>query len=284
MTLCDLHIHTTYSDGFDSPEKILRDASRKNIQYLSFTDHDSLYWFSSKSDKYFAMAYQMGIQLIRGIEISARDTISGKKTHILGYWRSRYPLELPSVASIISDTRDMRNRVALVQIDRLNKMGYSISETKVMNLTLDGQIFKHHIFLALKMEGYIDEILKSDLQKLFLVGNECYVKKEYPSSEYVIQSIRKDGGFSVLAHPGENDNICLIPSMKQMGLWGIEHLHPSHSRKIQDDLFCLAEKYRLKRTGGSDYHGSYYRTGVLGEYSVSDIDLADLILPEVGKS
>ena len=38
----DLHIHTTYSDGIDSPEKIVSLAKSAGLGAIAITDHDTL--------------------------------------------------------------------------------------------------------------------------------------------------------------------------------------------------------------------------------------------------
>ncbi|KKK73622.1 hypothetical protein LCGC14_2892000, partial [marine sediment metagenome] len=38
----DLHIHTDYSDGTASPEEVVEEALRLNLQTIAITDHDSI--------------------------------------------------------------------------------------------------------------------------------------------------------------------------------------------------------------------------------------------------
>ena len=42
MKYADLHIHSSYSDGMNSPEEIIDSAIKANIKYISITDHDSI--------------------------------------------------------------------------------------------------------------------------------------------------------------------------------------------------------------------------------------------------
>ena len=39
--MIDLHIHTVYSDGDKTVEEILKIKKKKNIEYISITDHDT---------------------------------------------------------------------------------------------------------------------------------------------------------------------------------------------------------------------------------------------------
>ena len=41
-TRIDLHMHTTYSDGFYSPLELIQKANERNLDVISITDHDSI--------------------------------------------------------------------------------------------------------------------------------------------------------------------------------------------------------------------------------------------------
>ena len=39
--MIDLHMHTTYSDGTESCETVLKKCQEKNLNYISITDHNT---------------------------------------------------------------------------------------------------------------------------------------------------------------------------------------------------------------------------------------------------
>ena len=39
--MIDLHLHTNCSDGTDSPIELIKKAEKKNLEYISITDHDN---------------------------------------------------------------------------------------------------------------------------------------------------------------------------------------------------------------------------------------------------
>ena len=47
MNLCDLHIHTTYCDGKNTPEEIVLEAIRKNMNKIGFSAHSYTYFDES---------------------------------------------------------------------------------------------------------------------------------------------------------------------------------------------------------------------------------------------
>lgn len=272
----DLHVHTEYSDGSDSPESIIEQAERKKIQYLAFTDHDSMFWLTGESDRYFTAASTAGIKLIAGIELSTRERQTGKKAHLLAYRPIGVLSQFSSVSQIVSNTKRMRNDVALKQIEMLNARGYSVDYNKVMGRTLDGQIFKHHIMLELMQIGYTQKTNGKFFEKYFGKSGEIHIKKEYPDTLEVLHAISRDGGISVLAHPGENNVQDLILLLKREGLNGVECYHPSHSAEYTEKIRTISKENHLVITAGSDYHGIYYRSGVLGNYSLTDEEISNI--------
>lgn len=42
MVICDLHTHSTASDGKYSPKDVVRTAYDRGVKYLALTDHDTL--------------------------------------------------------------------------------------------------------------------------------------------------------------------------------------------------------------------------------------------------
>lgn len=77
MLKAELHVHSRYSDGLDSVERLVKEAIEKRIEVISITDHDTL--DGSLSAIELVEAEKLGIIVIPGIEVS---TSSG---HLLAY-------------------------------------------------------------------------------------------------------------------------------------------------------------------------------------------------------
>ena len=76
----DLHIHTTCSDGLDTPEEIVDTAIENGLKAIAITDHDSV----EAIDRAIRHAADRGIIVVPGIELSTiMDT---KEYHMLGYF------------------------------------------------------------------------------------------------------------------------------------------------------------------------------------------------------
>ena len=63
----DLHIHTrTGSDGNLSVEEVFREAKKRNIDFMSITDHDSI----DCQERAITLAKEHGIRYITGVELN----------------------------------------------------------------------------------------------------------------------------------------------------------------------------------------------------------------------
>jgi hypothetical protein len=73
----DLHIHTYYSDGLDSPEQIVRSAAIKDLAVIAICDHNRIKG-AQKAQEFAQSHTYIGVEVIVGEEIT---TLNG---HILG--------------------------------------------------------------------------------------------------------------------------------------------------------------------------------------------------------
>ncbi|TFF85254.1 PHP domain-containing protein [Candidatus Heimdallarchaeota archaeon] len=82
MTRYDLHVHTHYSDGVDSPEEIIRHAEKIGLAGIAITDHDTFEGLHK------AMEIETDLMIIPGIEVSTCDG------HILAYGLTEGEIEM----------------------------------------------------------------------------------------------------------------------------------------------------------------------------------------------
>ena len=82
--LMNFHCHTTFSDGSFKPEELLDEAYKKNLKYISITDHHTVGAHRYIREKELLKKYPSNsIKLITGIEINC--LLKGCLVHILGY-------------------------------------------------------------------------------------------------------------------------------------------------------------------------------------------------------
>ena len=76
----DLHIHTSYSDGAFSPEKIVDTAIDAGLEAIAITDHDNVLSHQIALD----YAKDKSLKILPGVEINT--IYKGYEVHILGYF------------------------------------------------------------------------------------------------------------------------------------------------------------------------------------------------------
>ncbi|NBO16568.1 MAG: PHP domain-containing protein, partial [Actinobacteria bacterium] len=76
--MIDLHTHTTFSDGTDTPTELVNKALASGISVLAITDHDSISGWNEAT-----AALRPGLSLVPGAEISCQ-TADGVSVHVLG--------------------------------------------------------------------------------------------------------------------------------------------------------------------------------------------------------
>ncbi len=76
--LCDLHMHSTASDGQYSSAELVQMATERGLNALALTDHDT----TAGLEEAILAGKQVGIRVIPGVELSAKEYPT---FHILGY-------------------------------------------------------------------------------------------------------------------------------------------------------------------------------------------------------
>jgi predicted metal-dependent phosphoesterase TrpH len=242
----DLHIHTSASDGEYSPQFVVRAAKAQGFKAIAITDHDTLSGLEEAQET----SREIGLELITGVEIS---TIwEEKEIHILGYLIEPNNLSLQHKLTEMKNSR--RERIKKI-VSQLQSLGYDIHLHEVTNIAGSGAIGRPHIAKALMEKGYVGNI-KEAFTKLLSPGCPAYIPRYKITPQEAINLILGAKGIPVLAHPGVNSADNVIPSLKDLGLLGIEVWHPEHNIQAVDKYYNLAKDMGLLMTGGSDWHGN----------------------------
>lgn len=249
--ICDLHCHTKLSDGSLGIEDIIDQAKRTGIDWLSITDHDTMASFS-RGD---VLAQRAGIKILHGVELSAWDKERSNKVHILCY----APQKPDRLEGLCLKCCEIRKQTSKEMIDKVIEKYPITLESILKHTTSSKSIFKQHIMRALISYGYALEFYGDLDRQLFNPKTgSCYVEREYPDVNFVIDLIHTAKGVAVMAHPAQYNNMELLEVLAQKGkIDGVEIGHHSANADYRKDLTAIAEKYDLIQTGGSDFHGLY---------------------------
>ncbi len=259
----DLHIHTTASDGFLSPQDIIKQAAEAGLTHIAITDHDTVNGLLSLQEV--EQPFQFPISVIPGIEFST--DLPQNEVHILGYFIDIFNSELRHVLDVITTSRYQRFEQIVF---KLKKLGYHIDYQHVLNIAgKSDAIGRPHIAKALVEKGYftnINDVFNSLLEK----NGPAYVPHYKLTPQDAIALIKRAGGIPVLAHPGLIGDDNIITDIIKSGICGLEIYHPKHDFFNTKRFMEIALQYNLAVTGGSDFHAIPHRfPGKLGLFTVS---------------
>ncbi len=255
-TVCDLHIHSYYSDGNRSPDELVRYAHSLGLAAVSITDHDTL----RGQQEALSAGQRHGIEVLTGVEFSVRER--GQSLHILGYLVDHTDRELIMHADRLRGARLERANAIL---DLLSREGIRISFEEVAAEAGEGCIGRPHIARILLKRGVIDGI-QTAFDRYIGYRRSCYVPKTVLPLGDVIRLIRGSGGVAVWAHPGSSiRKKRLVERLKHCGVAGIEVWHPNHNALLEKEIRAAAEQHGLICTGGSDFHFEEAMHAGLGE-------------------
>lgn len=241
----DLHIHTTASDGTDSPSEVVHKALNLGLRAIAISDHDTLAGVIEAQ----STAQSYNLEVLSGVEVNT--FYRGSEIHVLGYLidpkHEEFSLKLKALQG------DRLQRIKGM-IKKLNNMNLNINLDRVLQLSAGGAVGRPHLAQAMLEKGYV-----KSLQEAFATyigsGKPAYVPREKLTPEEAIQLIQRAKGVAVLAHPGLSKVDFLLPDLIKAGLKGLEVWHRNHSPLMTEHYLKLTKKYNLIPTGGSDYHG-----------------------------
>ena len=258
--MVDLHSHTFESDGTDSPLSLIDKAAAAGVTTLAITDHDT---FSAHSAAQ-ARASELGIRMIRGVEISTKAR--NRSVHLLAYWfHSPVPEAFELWLSHMLEYRRERNRRLAERLRNLG-VGIEVAEAEALGRTITGRV---HFAKVLIAKGYVKTISEA-FNKYIGEDAPGFVLMEDPQTPDAIRKVREFGGVPVLAHPirlGMKDPDIeegFIREQVEAGLLGLEVMHSDHDEVARTRYGTLAERYCLAPSGGSDYHGDIKPKVLLG--------------------
>lgn len=249
MLLCDLHTHSTFSDGSCSPKELLETAKAAGLVAVALTDHntvDGLKTFLTDGKNY-------GIEAVAGVEISC--DYNGKELHVLALFIENRLSEMQKFLEISKSRKEESNK--LLAENLVNK-GYKIDYEQIKLQTV-GSINRVHFANELIKKGYIKTV-KEGFDTVLSENAGFYLPPKRLTVFEVIDFIKTINAISVLAHPLLNltkeELIEFLPEAKQMGLKAIETRYSKYS--IAEQEFCtrLAKDFGFLESGGSDFHGA----------------------------
>tara|TARA_B100000029_G_scaffold254138_2_gene250969 strand:+ start:641 stop:1528 length:888 start_codon:yes stop_codon:yes gene_type:complete len=257
----DLHVHTNFSDGTDSPEDIIKKAEIIGLNTIAITDHETIDGLSKVKES--------KVNVISGVEISAKwkkikvnNNESG--IHVLFYF-VKPKTDLHDLLKKIRDEKKLRN---LEIINKLKNLDIELDIEEIQKN--ENQVLgRPHIAKLMVDGGYVDSITEA-FNRFLGNGKPAYTDLHQISISKLLEVAKDSKVISILAHPHTLDpkkNMLInrqwinkdlasnLSELKRMGLDGVETYYSSYDDPTRKQLSKLAMETGLLETGGSDYHG-----------------------------
>ena len=266
----DLQLHSTFSDGTETPTELVQHAANREITALAVTDHDSVLGV----DEALQAARKIGVELIPALELS---TTSERERDFLDINILAYGIDLhhPVLTETLRQVIESRVEQKIRQVERLQGYGVDVPVDEVLELAqgVPGRVHIARVALARNPHRF------TSLQDVF----DQYLAANAPNSTYVPRAFSLTvedaialshvvGGVAVLAHPGSYNRIRniddVVRRLAKAGLDGLEVRYPyafnrghfgasvAAVQELVHHFDQLADELNLIKTGGSDYHGA----------------------------
>ena len=246
---CDLHVHSHFSDGTWSPEALVAEAERIQLDAVALCDHNTI----DGLPRFMAAGQGSSVQTVAGIEFST--DFQGTELHILALFVK--PEYYDTISNMMEDWKQRKEQSNIDLVAALNHGGYDISYEEIRNRG-KGYINRAHIAAALTEKGYT-ETVREAFKKLLNPSRGFYRPPEKFLAYDIIRFIKSIGAVAVLAHPFLNlDEAGLrafLPEAVNCGLDGMEVFYPKYTPEQTVLAQKIAEEFGILSSGGSDFHG-----------------------------
>ncbi len=265
----DLHIHTLYSDGVFSPEKIVDTAINVGLQVIALTDHDNILSYQVAKDYLKKENKEDKLEIIQGIEVNT--LYKNYEVHILGYFMDVTNSDFQNLLKVQQQARVKQTKEIISLLAKKEGIRIKFEDIK-KQVAEGGSIGRPHIAKAITNAGGTTSVIEA-YAKYIHDDSPVYVQRKTVTPQDAVEIIYDAGGVPVIAHPHDLDIAeSLIKELMQYGLRGIEAYHRKHTPACVEYFSSMAEELGLIVTGGSDFHAPNIMNGqiILGKNFVPE--------------
>lgn len=251
MKLCDLHTHSTCSDGTLTPTELVKLALEKNLAAVALTDHNTV----AGLPEFLEAARGTELEAVPGIEFSV--DYGDTELHILGLFVK--PEHYGPITERVEDMLRRKEQSNIDLVKNLEQAGIFLSYEDIKAATTTGQVNRALIAAEMLRKGYVGSIQEA-FSKYLKQSHGYYNPPKRPDAFETIRFIRSLGAVAVWAHPflnlkTENAVREFLPEACQAGLQGMEVFYPKFDENQTALALQLVKEFGLHPSGGSDFHG-----------------------------
>ena len=248
---CDLHTHSIYSDGCDTPKRLIEAACEIGLSAVALTDHNTV----SGLPEFLSAAKGKPITAIPGVEFSV--DYEGIELHLLALCVKEE--DFPRITALMESVQRRKAESNRALVEALCAAGYVIDYDAIRAKTPDGQFNRAHVALMLTERGYTASV-KEAFETLLSEEHGFYQPPKRIDVFEMLRWIRSIGAVSVLAHPflnlSEEALRRFLARATECGLCGMETVYSTYEAETERIAGAIAKEFYLLESGGSDYHGA----------------------------
>ncbi len=247
--ICDLHTHSTFSDGTRTPRELVGLAISAGLGAAALTDHNTVAGLTEFMDA----AKNTPLEAIAGVEISTG--FRGTEIHIVGLFiRPESFAQITEFLGVMVRRKEDSN---LRLTEALARDGYELDYGKIKTRH-KGSVNRAVIAAELVKKGYAGSVGEA-INGLLSEERGYYIPPERIASLDAIAFLKDIGAAPVLAHPFVSMKDTELPAFlseaKDAGLAAIETRYSTYSPETAARASELAQRFGLLESGGSDFHG-----------------------------
>ena len=251
MKLCDLHTHSTCSDGTLTPTELVKLALEKNLAAVALTDHNTV----AGLPEFLEAARGTELEAVPGIEFSV--DYGDIELHILGLFVK--PEHYGPITERVEDMLRRKEQSNIDLVKNLEQAGIFLSYEDIKAATTTGQVNRALIAAEMLRKGYVGSIQEA-FSKYLKQSHGYYNPPKRPDAFETIRFIRSLGAVAVWAHPFLNLKTEeaireFLPEACKAGLQGMEVFYPKFDENQTSLALQLVKEFGLHPSGGSDFHG-----------------------------
>ena len=248
----DLHIHSIYSDGSNTPEELIKRALNEQTTTIALTDHDII-----EGSKEIIRINNGRAYIYSGVELTIKANKG--RFHLLGL---NIDLDNPELNEELRKQKEAGLYNIMLYIEVLKKdFEIIIPKEEIDNLyKIPGNVGRPQLALLLIKLGYCNEVEECFNKYLIHAYDKVRSVKRGITAEQGIELIANSGGVPIIAHPNSlklayKELKEYIIYLKSIGLQGLETVHPNLSMEERYVYQEFCKELDLLESGGTDYHG-----------------------------
>jgi 3',5'-nucleoside bisphosphate phosphatase len=285
----NLHLHSRYSDGTLWPTDVAERAAALGLRMIALTDHDSM----EGVPELLETCGRLGLRGVAGVEIDCVAPEVSYSSELLAYFPAgQWQHTAAWVRGILAERKRLMQEWVERAARRFGRPELRLEEItahRMLDRTAGNTLLsytKPDLHAYLQRAGAIPTSLAYDEFKRTWFGDEKLGSRDLrkPTLTEVVEVVARDGGKTVLPHPGHSfgDDLArmhdeqrglarLLRHGVEHGVWGVELYFYSRrtngeSAAMNAYVKAVARDLPLAFTFGSDCHGPGSSTDTMGKF------------------